>query len=130
MPRHGDQSRAVLARGAPVEPTGAFPTSDVDGLLIAAGRGDLGAFATFYDRTAAAVFGLLRGVLGDDDVVARRATTQVYLHLWRNAAGFDPAARSAYALLLLTARRELTTRMSDLAVPTPAVVPRPRRADR
>lgn len=103
-----------------------------DDLLVAAGRGDLGAFATFYDRTAAVVYGLLRTVLGDD-ASAEQATERVYLHLWRNAARFDPTGRSAYALLLCTARRELTARVHDLAVHHLAVhdlgvIPHPRSA--
>ncbi len=77
-----------------------------DDQLMAAGRGDMLAFADFYDRTAPAVHGLLRGVLGESDG-AEQATHRVYLTLWHTAPQFDPAGTSAYSILMLAARREL-----------------------
>lgn len=104
MPLSGDQPFA--------DPSDERGRHSIDALLVAAGHGDLPAFATFYDQTAAAVFGLLRGVLGES-VGAERATERVYLQLWRTAPRFDPSRRSAYALLLSTARRELVARVRD-----------------
>ena len=98
-----------------------------DDLLVAAGRGDLGAFATFYDHTVAVVFGMLRAVLADP-VGAERATERIYVHLWRNATRFDPAGKSAYSLLLFTTRRELTGRLHNLVIPHLTDTPRPRSA--
>lgn len=111
---HGDQHHPARAGRPLAEPASEHLDRAVtDDLLVAAGRGDLGAFATFYDQTAAVVFGLLRAVLGDP-AMAEDATGRVYLHLWRDAARFDPSGRSAYALLLFTARRELVARVHDL----------------
>ena len=113
-----DQHHPARGRRPLVEPVNPhLDRGATDALLVAAGRGDLSAFATFYDQTAAAVFGLLRAVLGDP-ARAEQATERVYLHLWRTAARFDPHGRSAYALLLHTARRELITRVHDLLAPT------------
>jgi DNA-directed RNA polymerase specialized sigma24 family protein len=63
---------------------------EVDTLLQAAGRGDLDAFASFYDRTAPAVFNHLHHVLGDS-AAAEQATVRVYVRVWRTAPVFDPA---------------------------------------
>lgn len=111
---HRDQQHPARGRRPLVEPVSHhLDRGATDDLLVAAGLGDLGAFATFYDRTAAVVFGLLHAVLGDRGA-AEQATQRVYLQLWRGAARFDPSGRSAYALLLFTARRELTDRVHDL----------------
>lgn len=83
-----------------------------DALLVAAGRGDLDAIATFYDRTAPVVFGMLRGVLSQP-TQAERVTEGVYLHVWRTAPGFDPAGHSAWATLLCAARRALIGPVHD-----------------
>ena len=89
---------------------------------MAAGGGDLGAFAAFYDRAAPAVRGLLRSVL--DDAGAVRAPRRAYEHLWRHAPSFDPGAGSAYSPLMSVARRELMGPIHDLR--RPAVEPAPR----
>ena len=73
-------------------------------LLHRAGQGDTAAFAGLYDRTAPAVFGLIRSVLPD----ARQAedvTVDVYLHAWRTASQCDPARDDAFLLLMTTAGR-------------------------
>ncbi|UOZ03318.1 sigma factor [Amycolatopsis sp. WQ 127309] len=73
-------------------------------LLQRAGRGDATAFAGLYDRTAPAVYGLIRSVLPDvrqaDDV-----TLEVYRQTWRVASRFDPDRDDACSLLMATARR-------------------------
>lgn len=89
-----------------------------DDLLTAAGYGDQGAFAMFYDRTVAWVFGVLHHVLGEP-ARAADATGRVYLHLWRTASGHGrpgqhpgdrrvPVGRSAYCLLLAATGAEIT----------------------
>lgn len=114
MARRGDQLPGRRRRRPLVEPSDRHLNGNVtDDLLVAAGRGDLDAYAAFYDQTAPVIFGLLRGGLGECDG-AERATERVYLRLWRTAARFDPTGRSAYALLLCTARRELIGRLRDL----------------
>ena len=91
----------------------------VDGLLCAAGRGDIVAFGAFYDQTAPAVFGLLRGVLGKP-TTAEDATERVYLQVWRSAAGFDPAHGCARSVLLRAAYGELIHRRPTIVAPTTA----------
>lgn len=73
-------------------------------LLQRAGRGDTAAFAEFYDRTAPAVFGLIRSVLPDVGQ-AERTTLEVYRHAWRTASRYDPRRDEASSLLMMTARR-------------------------
>jgi Sigma-70 region 2 len=119
MPLPGDQQRPAPRALPPVERRGQEPGALTDGLLLAAGRGDLRALAAFYDQTAPVVFGMLRGVLGETEQ-AERATERVYLHLWRTAPRFDPGDGSAFSLLLRTARRELIGHVHGLAIRTPA----------
>jgi RNA polymerase sigma-70 factor, ECF subfamily len=82
---------------------------EVDALFQAAGRGDFDAFASFYDRTAPAVFNHLHHVLGDT-AAAERATVRVYVRVWRTAHTFDPAVLAGGAFLILTIHRELDGR--------------------
>ena len=119
---HTDRQPPARARQPLVEP--ASPPLDrdaTDALLVAAGHGDVDAFAAFYDHTAATVFGLLRAGLGEQ-ATAEQATQRVYLQLWRTAPRFDPSGRSAYSLLLITARRDLIDRGADLLAPTVAAI--------
>lgn len=105
MGQDRDHYRAVPERGPPFEPS--VPSGVVlDGLLSAAGQGDVGALGALYDETAPVVFGLLRGMLGSA-TRAERATERVYLGLWRSSPRFDPDSTSALSLLLARARREL-----------------------
>lgn len=103
--------------------------SAVDALLCAAGQGDVRALGVFYDQTAPTVFGLLRGVLGDQ-APALEATERVYLHLWRAAPRFDPHRGSARSLLLRTARRELIDRTCTLITATATSAARTRPTER
>lgn len=124
--RDAGHRTAPLRRHPPLTGTGTGdPDPDdsaVDALLRAAGQGDVRALGAFYDQTAPTVFGLLRGVLGDE-APAQEATERVYLHLWRAAPRFDPHHGSARSLLLRTARRELIHRTCSLiaATATPGV---------
>lgn len=90
-----------------------------DDLLLAAGSGDRGAFAAFYDNTASATFGFLRSMLGES-AGAERAAERVYLKMWHAAPGFTPTGRSATSLLMFTARRELVGRLRDIVSQHPA----------
>jgi hypothetical protein len=81
----------------------AVELDEVDTLLQAAGRGDFDAFASFYDRTAPAVFNHLHHVLGDT-AAAERATVRVYVRVWRTAPVFDPAVMSGASFLLRACR--------------------------
>ena len=134
-PGYTDSRHPAWGRRPPLDPVSAYLDRDAtDALLSAAGHGALEAFATFYDGTAPVLFGLLRSVL-DDPTQAENATVEIYRHIWRTAPLFDPAGRSAYALLLHTARREMVCRchylrrLDDPAGPPPdpdATPPPPR----
>lgn len=79
---------------------------DVDHLLVSAGHGDVGALSDFYDITAPAVFGLLRGVQFSPEM-AEQATERIYLRIWRAAPQFAPDDDTAYSLLMRAARHEV-----------------------
>lgn len=81
---------------------------DLVAALRAIAGGDRGAFAEFYDRTSARVFGLASRVLRNP-ALAEEITQEVYLQVWTTAAGqFDPAAASPIGwLMTLTHRRSV-----------------------
>ena len=119
---HTDRQPPARARQPLVEP--ASPPLDrdaTDALLVAAGHGDVDAFAAFYDHTAATVFGLMRAGL-DEQATAEQATQRVYLQLWRTAPRFDLRGGSAYSVLLFLARRDLIARVQDLLTSTVAAI--------
>lgn len=79
-------------------------------LLQRAGRGDTAAFAELYDRTAPAVYGLIRSVLPDVEQ-AEDATFEVYVQAWRAASQYDPGRDDASSLLMAAARRYVLDRI-------------------
>ncbi|WP_424809692.1 sigma-70 family RNA polymerase sigma factor [Rhodococcus sp. 27YEA15] len=72
--------------------------------------GDQTAFAEFYDRTVARVYGMVLRVLRDPGY-SEEATQEVYLQAWRNADSFDPAKGSALSWLLTLAHRRAVDRV-------------------
>jgi hypothetical protein len=84
-----------------------------DALLAAAGRGDLDAFAAFYDRTAPAVFELMCRALRRS-LQAERATQDVYLQLWRDAPAFGSTGRSAWSMVMSEVHRALAGATHEL----------------
>lgn len=85
-------------------------TADLDALLRRVARGDVEAFATFYDNTRARVFGLVTRVLRDPGY-SEETTQEIYLQVWRNAAGYDPSAGSPLAWLMTLAHRRAVDRV-------------------
>ncbi|MDT5093202.1 MAG: polymerase sigma-70 factor, subfamily, partial [Mycobacterium sp.] len=79
-------------------------------LLRRVANRDAEAFATFYDRTKARVFGLVTRVVRDQGY-SEETTQEVYLQVWQNAAKFDPAAGSALAWLMTLAHRRAVDRV-------------------
>lgn len=69
-------------------------------VVVLIGRYDERALAETYRRHGRAVYGLARRVLVDP-AEAEDVTQEVFLHLWRNPARFDPA-RGALRTYLLT----------------------------
>lgn len=57
-------------------------------LLLAVADGDRAAFARFYQRTSAKLFGIVLRILPERSI-AEDAMQEAYAKIWRNAAGFD-----------------------------------------
>ncbi|KQX17556.1 MULTISPECIES: sigma-70 family RNA polymerase sigma factor [unclassified Sphingomonas] len=57
-------------------------------LLLAVADGDRAAFARFYGRTSAKLFGVVLRILPERSM-AEDAMQEAYAKIWRNAAGFD-----------------------------------------
>jgi RNA polymerase sigma-70 factor, ECF subfamily len=85
-------------------------TTDLDELLRQVARQDVEAFATFYDRTRARVFGLVTRVLRDPGY-SEETTQDIYLQVWRSADSYDPAAGSPLAWLMTLAHRRAIDRV-------------------
>jgi RNA polymerase sigma-70 factor (ECF subfamily) len=79
-------------------------------LLGRVARGDLEAFAAFYDATSRRVFGLARGILGDPEE-AEEAALECYLHVWRHATRFDPRRGGPLQWVLVIARSRAIDRL-------------------
>jgi len=85
-------------------------TSDLGELLRQVAGQDVEAFATFYDRTRARVFGLVTRVLRDPGY-SEETTQDIYLQVWRNAGSYDPSAGSPLAWLMTLAHRRAVDRV-------------------
>jgi RNA polymerase sigma-70 factor (ECF subfamily) len=85
-------------------------TTDLDELLRLVARQDVEAFAEFYDRTRARVFGLVTRVLRDPGY-SEETTQDIYLQVWRNAGSYDPSAGSPLAWLMTLAHRRAVDRV-------------------
>ena len=83
---------------------------DLGALLHRVADRDTDAFAAFYDRTRARVFGLVTRVVRDQGY-SEETTQEVYLQVWQNAASFNPAAGSPMAWLLTLAHRRAVDRV-------------------
>jgi RNA polymerase sigma-70 factor, ECF subfamily len=90
----------------PVSP----PGPDLAELLTLVGRGDQAAFETVYDRTAAAVFGLVLRVLRDA-AQSEEVAQEALLEVWRTAGRFDPRRGSASAWVMTIAHRRAVDRV-------------------
>jgi RNA polymerase sigma-70 factor, ECF subfamily len=85
-------------------------TTELDALLRQVAGRDVDAFATFYDRTRARVFGLVMRVLRDPGY-SEETTQDIYLQVWRTAGSYDPSAGSPLAWLLTLAHRRAVDRV-------------------
>ncbi|GFG73441.1 sigma-70 family RNA polymerase sigma factor [Mycobacterium botniense] len=83
---------------------------DLDALLCRVGRGDSDAFAAFYDRTKARVYGVVTRVVRDSGY-SDEITQEVYLQVWRTASAYDPTKGSALAWVLTMAHRRAVDRV-------------------
>jgi RNA polymerase sigma-70 factor (ECF subfamily) len=85
-------------------------TADLDALLRRVAQRDVEAFAAFYDDTRARVFGVVTRVLRDPGY-SEETTQEVYLQVWRTAAGYNPSAGSPLAWLMTLAHRRAVDRV-------------------
>jgi RNA polymerase sigma-70 factor, ECF subfamily len=85
-------------------------SSDLDALLRRVARRDAEAFAAFYDRTRARVYGLVLRVLRDAGY-SEETAQEVYLEVWRSAARYDSAKGSALTWVLTLAHRRAVDRV-------------------
>jgi RNA polymerase sigma-70 factor (ECF subfamily) len=94
-------------------------------LLTRVAAGDPGAFAVFYDRHSAAVFGLLIKLLpqrGDAEDVLQES----FLQVWRQASRFDPERSSPFGWVIMMARSRAVDRLRQKAAsPTSELPDRP-----
>jgi RNA polymerase sigma-70 factor, ECF subfamily len=97
-----DVSRVLAARKV--------EAAELGELLALVGGGDANAFASFYDRTSARVYGVALRVLRDAGF-AEETTQEIYLQVWRTASSFDPAKGSAPAWLMTLAHRRAVDRV-------------------
>jgi RNA polymerase sigma-70 factor, ECF subfamily len=86
------------------------PRNELEALLGRAAEQDHAAFAALYDLTKARVYGLVLRVLRDPGY-SQETTQDVFLHVWRNAAKYDPAAGSAMAWLMTVAHGRAVERV-------------------
>jgi RNA polymerase sigma-70 factor, ECF subfamily len=100
----------VPSRPAPGTGEPARPGGELERALAAVARGDGAAFAVVYDRSAAAVLGIVRRVLRDP-AQSEEVMQEVLLEVWRTAARFDPAAGSATAWIMMLAHRRAVDRV-------------------
>lgn len=101
------RSRRLRYRAMTKAPTA---TSDLDALLHRVAGGSAAGFATFYDQTAARVYGLIHRVLRDTGY-SEETTQEVYLEVWRTAANYDATRGSVLAWLLTLAHRRAVDRV-------------------
>mgnify|MGYP003296317365 CR=1 FL=1 len=94
--------------GVPVSAGTANPAE----LLRRSGRGDETAFAELYDATARSLYGLVLSV-ARDVALAEELTQEVYLHVWRHSARFDPDRGSALGWIMKIAHRAAVERVRD-----------------
>jgi RNA polymerase sigma-70 factor, ECF subfamily len=74
-----------------------LPRSSADelaGWMSEIAAGDHTAFAKLFDATSAALYGMALTISGST-WVAEQITRDMYLELWRTAAGYDPETQDA-----------------------------------
>ncbi|HET8635971.1 MAG TPA: sigma-70 family RNA polymerase sigma factor [Acidobacteriaceae bacterium] len=92
-----ENRRRLVLRARTDEP------EDDPSLLRRIASGDQEALSMIYDRHAGCVYGLLRRILRDESA-AEEIAQDVFLHLWKIAARFDPERGALRPWLLVMAR--------------------------
>ena len=83
-------------------------------LLASIAEGDSAAFATFYDRHSARVFGLLMCILRDS-IEAEEAFQDVFWQVWTRAGQYEAARAAPIAWLTVITRSRALDRRRRLA---------------
>ncbi|HYO33036.1 MAG TPA: sigma factor [Nocardioidaceae bacterium] len=78
-------------------PNGPCP-AELARLLILVSRGDQAAFASFFDATSPAVYGLAVGTVGDSSQ-AEAITREVFVTAWTLAGTFDATTSTPFGWL-------------------------------
>jgi RNA polymerase sigma-70 factor (ECF subfamily) len=83
--------------------------------LVRAGGGDRAALRVVYEDTSAKLFGICLRILNDRSE-AEDVLQEVYVTVWRKAAGFDPGRASPMTWLVAIARNRAIDRLRSAAV--------------
>lgn len=86
-------------------------------LLEAISRGDHRAFASFYERTSAKIYGICLRLLGGE-AEAQEVLQEAYASVWQKADRFDPAKASPITWLAVLARNKAIDRLRRASVDT------------
>lgn len=87
---------------------------NLDGLLVAVGKGDHGAFDLFYGQLREPVYRTVRAVLRNP-AQSEEVTQEVFLELWGTAVHYDPDKGGAAAWAHMMARRRAIDRVRSVA---------------
>lgn len=85
-------------------------SAECDRLLGAVAGGDQAAFGDLYDLLAPRVLGAIRRLVIDPEQ-SEEVAQDVFLQVWQDAPGFDPARGSAAGWILTIARRRAVDRI-------------------
>lgn len=85
-------------------------SGELSALLERIAAADAAAYAEFYDRTSARVFGMVLRVLRDRGY-SEETMQEVYLQVWRDARAYRPAEGSPIAWLIAIAHRRAVDRV-------------------
>jgi RNA polymerase sigma-70 factor, ECF subfamily len=85
------------------------------GLLARVAAGDRDGLAEVYDLTCSRVYGAVLGMLGEPGV-AGEVTREIYLQIWREAAGFDPARGGGLAWIMGVAHNRCVDRVRTVGM--------------
>jgi RNA polymerase sigma-70 factor (ECF subfamily) len=79
-------------------------------LLARVADGDQQAFAELYDTTSSRIYGMVLRTVRNP-AYSEETTQEVYLQIWRTAAGFDASRGSALAWMMTLAHRRAIDRV-------------------
>lgn len=102
--------RLFAARRKAPAPSSAHAIAAETDALVRAAAGDQQAFAQFYDLVSPMVFGVIVKIVRSR-TISEEVAQEVFVELWRNAAGFSPERGSAKSWAATIARRRAIDRV-------------------